>query len=106
MRTLLAQGNIIPDNPGLPSNGINGQPLTLYGSVFGIIQLLLGLIGLIAVGFIVYGGFKYITARGDEKATEEAKKTILNAIIGLVVVLLSYVIVTIISNTIFSGRIN
>jgi len=42
---------------------------------------------IIAVIFIIWGGIKYMTARGDPKAAEEARTAILNGIIGAAVVL-------------------
>ena len=42
--------------------------------------------------------FRYITAGGNEETAETAKKTITNAIIGIVVIILAFVIVRVISN--------
>ncbi len=42
---------------------------------------------MLAVVFIAYGGFKYTTSGGDSNKISEAKSTILNGVIGLVVVL-------------------
>ena len=42
---------------------------------------------MLAVCFIAYGGFKYTTSGGDSNKISEAKSTILNGVIGLVVVL-------------------
>lgn len=58
-----------------------------------IVNTILALVGLLAAGMIIYGGIQYIIARGDESAAEEAKKTILYAVIGLVVIGLSAAIV-------------
>jgi TRAP-type C4-dicarboxylate transport system permease small subunit len=56
-------------------------------------QLLLGFLGLIAVIMIIYGGFTYVTAAGKQEAVDSAKKTILYAIVGIVIILLSFAIV-------------
>ncbi|HEX5430009.1 MAG TPA: hypothetical protein VFX17_02960 [Patescibacteria group bacterium] len=90
------------DNPGgiLPT-GIFGHQATIGGTILGIIQILLGIVGLISVAMIIYGGFRYTTAGGNDEVTKSAKKTIINAIIGLVIVILSYVIVTIVTNLAF-----
>jgi len=62
-----------------------------------IMQLVAGsliyLAGPVAVLFIAVGGFRYVISRGDQTAMEEAKKNITWAIIGLVVIALSYAIV-------------
>ncbi len=54
--------------------------------------------GGIAVLFLLVGGFQYIAARGNEEATEKAKKTITGAVIGIVIIIMAYAIVTIVSN--------
>lgn len=45
--------------------------------------------GLIAVGFIIYGGIMYTTSAGDPAKTKKASQTLLYSIIGLAVVLLA-----------------
>ena len=49
------------------------------------------LAGAIAVAFLIYGGFIYIT--GGEKGAEKAKPVIVNAIIGLFIIALAFVII-------------
>ena len=58
-----------------------------------IIQAVVGLGGVVAVGFLVVGGFIYITSGGDEKQIEQGKKSMLGAIIGLALVLLALAVV-------------
>ena len=65
-----------------------------------IINIVLAVVGVIAVAFLIMGGFRYITSAGNEEVAEGAKKTITNAIIGLIVVILSYVIITVIINAV------
>ena len=70
----------------------------LMEKVVVIINWGLSFVGLIAVIFLIYGGFKYITSSGNEKETEAAKNIIVYAIIGIVVILLSFLIVIAVSN--------
>ena len=58
-----------------------------------IIDILLKLAALIAVVFVVYGGFRFTTAQGSPEGVASGKKTILNAIIGLVIAVLASQIV-------------
>lgn len=62
------------------------------------INILLLFAAAIAVVYLVIGGFQYVAARGNEEATEKAKKTITGSIIGLVVIVMAFAIVTIISS--------
>ena len=58
-----------------------------------VINALLGLLGTAFVVFIILGGFKWMTSRGNSERVEEAKKTIISATIGLAIVVSSYIIV-------------
>lgn len=50
-----------------------------------IINVVMGFIGVILLFYILYAGFLWMTAGGEEKKTTEAKNMIKNAIIGLVI---------------------
>ena len=68
-----------------------------------VINVLLAIAGLIAVIFLIVGGFRYVTAGGNEEAAESGKKTITNAIIGIVIIILSFVIVRVVSNALINS---
>jgi hypothetical protein len=53
--------------------------------------------GLIALVLIIYSGVRYITSRGDEQKLADAKRTLTWALIGLVIIFLSFFIVGLIS---------
>ncbi len=57
-----------------------------------IINVLMGLLGIIAVVMILIGGFKWMTAGGNEDKVGEAKKFIIQGIVGLVIILSSWAI--------------
>lgn len=67
-----------------------------------VINYFLGLVGLLAVLMLVIGGIRYITSGGNEQTIEKAKNTILYAIIGIIIVLLSYAIVFTITSSLRS----
>lgn len=54
------------------------------------------LAALVALGFLIYGGLKWIMSEGDKTAIDNARQTIVGAIIGLVIILLSYLILSIV----------
>ncbi|MDD3773912.1 MAG: pilin [Patescibacteria group bacterium] len=56
-----------------------------------ILQIAFGLAGLIAVAYLIWGGYQYITSGGGEGA-ENGKKTIMNAIIGIIIIVAAYAI--------------
>lgn len=57
-----------------------------------IINIVLGLLGLIFVVLIVYGGFLWMTAGGGKDQIEKAKSILTNSIIGLIIVIAAYAI--------------
>lgn len=58
-----------------------------------VINLILTVLGMIAVIMIVIGGIRYTTSNGDASSIKGAKDTILYAVVGLIVAILSYAIV-------------
>jgi hypothetical protein len=65
-----------------------------------VINILSVLVGAIAVIMIIIGGFRYVTSAGNDSGVQAAKKTIMYALIGLVVVALAQVIVHFVLNNI------
>ena len=71
-----------------------GDPKMTVGVLIGrIVTGLMGVVGVIAVLMIIYGGIMYMTSAGNDEKIGSAKKIITGAIIGLVVSILAYVIV-------------
>lgn len=58
--------------------------------VASIINIALGFLGILAVVIILIGGFKWMTAAGNEDQVGEAKKIIIAGIIGLVIILAAW----------------
>lgn len=58
-----------------------------------IINIAMMAAGLVAVIYLVIGGFRYVTSGGNAEQIEGAKATILNAIIGLIVIFISFLLV-------------
>lgn len=61
--------------------------------VYSVINFLLSISGLIAVAYILWGGLQMILAQGSQERLTKAKATLWNAILGFVLILLSYLIV-------------
>mgnify|MGYP001170086102 CR=1 FL=1 len=75
-------------------NAIGGKGQTnLTTFIQTIINVLLFVIGAVAVIMIIIGGIRYVVSGGDQAAVTGAKNTILYSVIGLVVALLAYAIV-------------
>lgn len=59
-------------------------------------SLLLYVAGALAIGYLMYGGVKWITSRGDKVAVESARRHIVAAVIGLVVVISAFFILQVV----------
>ncbi len=73
--------------------GINGSEEGLNTDFGGIINAVIGVLGVLAVVVIIIGGVQYMTSNGDPGKVKKAKDTILYGIIGLIIVILSAAIV-------------
>jgi hypothetical protein len=96
---ILAQG-VLPPAPynTRQSAGVLGGNQSVTSILFRVLDILLMFAGLVAVIFVIVGGYRYVTAGGNEEAVESAKHTILNAIIGVAVIILSYAILRVVQN--------
>ncbi|MBI2551399.1 TrbC/VirB2 family protein [Candidatus Uhrbacteria bacterium] len=77
-------GSFTPEAAGL------GSETDFPTIIAGIINTLLGFLGVIAVLIILYSGFKWMTAGGNDKNVEEARKMLIYGVIGLVIILSAY----------------
>lgn len=76
-----------------------------------VIQGFLSFLGIIFMGYIIYGGSLWITARGEEEKITRAKAIIRGSVIGLIIVLAAYAITSfilyrVVSNTGFGYNTN
>ena len=80
-------------------SGVGNDPGRFLSSRVGIlIGAVLSFIGVIFMALIIFGGFQWMIARGNDQQVEKAKNLIIQSIIGLIIVLSAYAI------TAFIGR--
>jgi len=80
------------DNPSAVSSATGGQS-SFRQLALTIVNFILSFLGFIAVVMIIYGGFLYVSAAGNNEKIESAKKIIMYSIIGIIIILLSFAIV-------------
>lgn len=78
-------------------NPIGGNP-DLGSVLASVVNALLIFAGAVAVLFLIIGGFRYVISTGNPEQVEGAKKTILYAILGLIIIFIAYVLVTLIED--------
>lgn len=76
-----------------------GDQGSLRQLILTFLNFFLGFLGLIAVIMVIYGGVLYVTAAGNQENVDKGKKILMYAIIGIVIILLSFALV----NTILGG---
>lgn len=81
------------DADNLICKAINDETDTVPNLIKTIVNILTYIIGTLSVIMIIVGGLMYTTSAGNADSIKKAKSTILYAVIGLVVALLSYAIV-------------
>lgn len=72
-------------------------PDIIFKIALNIIDIALRAVGIMAVGFVIYGGFRYIISRGSPEEMKKALDIILKAVIGMVIAIIAATIVTFIS---------
>ncbi len=68
----------------------SGEKGNLPQKVGAIVKIFLTILGIIAILFVLYAGFKWMTAAGNEDQVTEAKNTLKNGLAGLFIILLAY----------------
>ncbi len=84
---------------------LGGDPKTqlnryIFKIAFNILEIAFQVVAYITVGYIIYGGFKYLTSASDPGKIAGGRKTIQNALIGLILSFVAIAIVNLITNSI------
>jgi len=93
LKTFLLSAITAP--PGLPG------PANFNTIIGSVTNVLLGFAGALSVIFIIIGGIMYATSAGNDSQVQKAKSTITNAVVGLVISILAFAIVSFLVGTVF-----
>lgn len=90
--------------PTLAECGIDdtGQQKDLFGTVTKVINVVVSVLGIVAVGVMVMGGVTFVTSQGDAAKVTKAKNTILYGLVGLIVAILAFAIVNFVLKSVFT----
>lgn len=83
---------------GLPEAGANPLDWIVF-----LIKGLLGVLGVVFLVLIIYAGVKWMTSGGNSSTIDDAKKMILNAVIGLVIIGFAFAITQFVFSVILKG---
>jgi amino acid transporter len=97
--SLLFMGVVLKNPaPDLFSNLFGPSP-DIKDVIYKIINLLLSFAFAIAILFLIIGGYQFMTSGANPSLAEQGKKTLTNAIIGIVIIVLSYTVISVIYKT-------
>ena len=68
--------------------------MTVFTIALNIVDIMLRLVGILAVGFIIWGGIQYILARGEPEKAKKGLDTIIKAAVGLVIAMIAATLVS------------
>jgi len=71
----------------------SGNPQPVIAALFRIVEFLLGFMGLIALAIVIYAGLQILTAFSNEERVTNARKLLLRALLGVVVIVISFALV-------------
>ncbi len=80
-------------------NELEGGGNNLEDSVIGIVNVVIGALGIVCVIMMIVGGINYMTSNGDSSKVKKGKDTIFYGIIGLIICILAVVIVNFVINS-------
>src|SRR5205807_5947819 len=99
--------NIDPGGGGGGNGAIDGSDIhQLPTLIIRIITFLIAIAGVVTVILIIIGGIRMILSVGDPKALQSARNAVTFAVIGLVIILISVTIITIIGNLLGISLLN
>ncbi len=75
----------------------------LRTAIAGIINVILGFLGVVAVVIVLAGGFKWMTSQGEASRIDEAKKLIGAGVIGLAIVLAAFAVASFVLNELYNA---
>jgi len=70
---------------------VTGSDAATVNSITGqAIAIVLGMVGVVFLGFLIYGGFVWMIADGNQEKVKAATKTIMNSLLGIILTLSAY----------------
>lgn len=88
----------------LPKESPTTGDKTLPQVIQTIVNVVLSVVGVIAVVMIILGGISFITSQGDAAKVTKARNTLLYGIVGLVIALLAFAIVNFVLSSVFKSE--
>jgi hypothetical protein len=97
----------LSDNLGKVESGAFGatEVTPLQDTLGGIIRAVLSILGVVLVLIIIYAGFLWMTSGGSDDGVKKAKSWMLNAVVGLIIILSAYAITSFVISRLVEARV-
>ena len=78
----------------------------LTQTISNLVGILLGLVGVVGVGYFIYGAYMYLTASGAPNQMERGKTAMMTALAGIVLALVAYGVIELVMNAVVGNTVN
>jgi len=78
----------------------------LTQTISNLVGILLGLVGVVGVGYFIYGAYMYLTASGAPNQMERGKSAMMTALAGIVLALVAYGVVELVMNAVVGNAVD
>jgi hypothetical protein len=104
LKNLSDSTGILGDVAG--NSGYRSEDTSLDAKIGSVIQVALSFVGVVFLVLMIYGGYLWMTARGEEQQITKAKDLIRAAIIGLIIIVMAYAISYFILKNVGAGMLS
>lgn len=94
----------INEGAGIVADGVNDLVTDRTASQYAqdVASNIVGVLGVVGVLFIMYAGFLYLTANGEEEKTKTAKSIIVSVLVGYVIIFLAWALVAFVTHRVLA----
>ena len=79
---------------------------TLTQTISNLVGILLGIVGVVGVGFFIYGAYMYLTASGAPNQMERGKSAMMTALAGIVLAMVAYGVVELVMDAVVGAPVD
>ena len=77
----------------------------LTQTISNLVGILLGVVGVVGVGFFVFGAYQYLTASGAPQQMERGKSAMMTALAGIILAMVAYGVVDLVMNAVVGSPV-
>jgi len=98
-----AEGIINKQLNDLEAIGLPAEPANPVDPIINLVKMCLSVLAVVFLILIIYAGFRWMLSGGNSETIEKAKKIMIAAAVGLLIIFLSYSVTLFVFNVVLSG---